>query len=297
MGRAPLEIAPLIDALRGVTWPVRRRVSRGGMAGTHRSRLSGASPEFTAYRPYRQGDDPRRLDWKLLARTDRAFLRMTNDRATLGTMLLVDASASMAFPEPLLDKWRLACKVAIGLASVAHAAGDPVGIGVADSRSARFALPRSRRGIVMQLAALLEQMTPAGSPSLAHTLAEAGRAHRLVIISDFLGADLAAVLLAARARAATGDDVHAIHIIASEELSPGEATILATDPENHALARALVKETRAQYLHDIGEWRERLARDWRDAGIAYHSVTTGADAARAVREIVLGAARVAGERT
>src|SRR5947209_960068 len=77
----------LLDALRGVTWPARRTI-RGPAAGTHPSRQRGVSPEFTEYRPYRQGDDPRRLDWKLLARTDRAFLRITNDRATLGTVLV-----------------------------------------------------------------------------------------------------------------------------------------------------------------------------------------------------------------
>src|SRR3990172_6521269 len=87
----------LLDALRGVTWPA-RRAALAGTAGSHRSRLHGLSAEFTEYRPYRQGDDPRRLDWKLLARTDRAYLRLTNDRATLGTLLVVDASASMAYP-------------------------------------------------------------------------------------------------------------------------------------------------------------------------------------------------------
>src|SRR5919206_2104720 len=86
----------LLDSLRGVSWPARGTV-RGTTAGTHRSRMRGISPEFTEYRPFRQGDDARRLDWKLLARTDRAYLRVTRDRATLGTVVVVDASASMAF--------------------------------------------------------------------------------------------------------------------------------------------------------------------------------------------------------
>ncbi|HEU4565419.1 MAG TPA: DUF58 domain-containing protein, partial [Gemmatimonadaceae bacterium] len=55
----------LLDALRGVRWPARRPV-RGTTTGAHASRMVGVSPEFTEYRPYRQGDDPRRLDWKLL---------------------------------------------------------------------------------------------------------------------------------------------------------------------------------------------------------------------------------------
>src|SRR5918912_411906 len=114
----------LLDALRGLTWPARGTV-RGATAGTHRSRMRGLSPEFTEYRPFRQGDDARRLDWKLLARTDRAYLRITRDRATLGTVVIVDASASMAFPVETLAKWGQACRLAVGLLAVAHAAGDP----------------------------------------------------------------------------------------------------------------------------------------------------------------------------
>ena len=69
----------MLDALRGVRWPARRPVA-AGLPGAHRSRQRGTSGEFTEYRLYRQGDDPRRLDWKLLARSDRAFVRLTDDR-------------------------------------------------------------------------------------------------------------------------------------------------------------------------------------------------------------------------
>ena len=53
----------LLDALRGLTWPA-RRPSRGGTAGTHVSKLRGASAEFTEYRQYSPGDDPKNLDFR-----------------------------------------------------------------------------------------------------------------------------------------------------------------------------------------------------------------------------------------
>ena len=59
----------LLDAVRGVHWQSRRAVT-STMAGTHHSKLRGTSAEFTEYRLYRQGDDPRRIDWRLLARSD-----------------------------------------------------------------------------------------------------------------------------------------------------------------------------------------------------------------------------------
>src|SRR5258707_15098546 len=119
----------LLDAVRGVRWPAARRVG-GATLGAHPSKLRGNSSEFSEVRPYRQGDDPRRVDWRLLARSDRAYVRLTTDRATFSTGMVVDASASMAFPATSLDKWRLARELAVGLGSVAHAEADPEGISI-----------------------------------------------------------------------------------------------------------------------------------------------------------------------
>lgn len=88
----------LLDAVRGVRWPARRPVPQGA-PGAHHARSRGVAPEFAEYRPYRQGDDPKRLDWKLLARSDRAFVRLAPDHSVLGTTVVVDASASMDFAE------------------------------------------------------------------------------------------------------------------------------------------------------------------------------------------------------
>src|SRR5919199_3913555 len=159
-------VSSMLDTLRGLTWPARSAV-RGATAGTHRSRMRGVSPEFTEYRPFRQGDDAKRLDWKLLARTDRAYLRVTRDRATLGTVVIVDASASMAFPVDTLGKWVQACQLAVGLLAVAHAAGDPVGILVPTPRGMRHLAPRTRRGVLAEVTRLLAEIEPGGNPALA----------------------------------------------------------------------------------------------------------------------------------
>ena len=168
--------APLLDELRGLRWPARRRVP-GVLPGAHPARLRGPGGEFSEYRAYRQGDDPRRLDWRLLARSDRAYVRLADDHALLPTVCVVDASLSMAYPDAetargdarrlhapqLHAKWRAACAVAVGLAAVAYAAGDPVGLVVADGAGARVVAPRSRRGVVFEIARALDATTPAGA--------------------------------------------------------------------------------------------------------------------------------------
>jgi uncharacterized protein (DUF58 family) len=273
----------LLDALRGVTWPARRTI-RGPAAGTHRSRQRGISPEFTEYRPYRQGDDPRRLDWKLLARTDRAFLRITNDRATLGTILMLDASASMAFPLASQGKWTQACRIAIGLAAVANSAGDPVGVMVAGERGVAQLPPRTRRSVIGEAARLFESIEPAGSASLEPVLSLVRPTQRIVLISDFL-ADDDTLLRAARERITAGADVLAIHIVAREELEPSRASIIAQDPERPELKRSMVDETRQGYLEAFGAFRAELARGWRAAGAAYFEVPADEATDHAVRRI------------
>jgi hypothetical protein len=96
----------LLDAVRGVHWQARRAVANAA-SGSHQSRQRGTSAEFTEYRLYRQGDDPRRIDWRLLGRSDRAYIRLATDRAILPTTIVLDASASMAFPVATREKWRL----------------------------------------------------------------------------------------------------------------------------------------------------------------------------------------------
>lgn len=274
---------PLLDALRGVRWPARRAVA-AALPGTHLSRLRGAAPELSEYRPYRQGDDPRRLDWRLLARSDRAFIRLADERAVLATVLLVDASASMAWPAPAHDKWRRATELAVGLAAVAHASADPVGL-VVPTDGGMVRLPaRTRSGTVAEMAQALAPVRPAGATGLAPAL-QAITAGRVAIISDFLG-DAESVLRTARVRLAAGGDVHAVHVVAREELEPVGGSVLATDPETPELARPLTTASRDAYVAEFARWRGELADAWRASGASYAMVVTDEPAAAAIRRVV-----------
>lgn len=280
--RSAPELGALLDELRGVTWPARRTVP-ATMTGLHPSRLRGSSPEFTEFRPYRQGDDPRRIDWKLLARSDRTYIRLTDDRATLPTLIAVDGSASMAFPEQGVSKWKMAMQLAVGLAALAHAAADPVGLVVATGEGVRRMEPRSRRGILAEIIASLTEAEPRGRTDLALALSGV-RAPRLLIIGDFLDGE-EALLRAARTHRAAGGEVHAVHVVAAEELDPPTRAVMAVDPEDPGISRTLARGTRAEYLERFAAWRDELARGWRASGAGYDMVRTDDPAARAVRGI------------
>ena len=274
----------LFDSLRGLSWPTRRR-ALGALPGTHRSRLRGSAPELSEYRLYRQGDDPRQLDWKLLARSDRAYIRLAEDRSLLATWFVIDASASMAFPTDTRAKWKLAVDLTLGLASVALASGDPVGLIVAHPHAPPRGPARSRRGTLSEMAATLGGIAPTGSEPLATFLADARPGVRVVLVSDFLG-DEPAVRQSAGALLAAHCDVHAVHVVAQEELAPARQAIRAIDPENASIVRPLDEVMLSRYSANFAEWRRRIAASWRHAGATWTMVTTSEDPAMAVRRVI-----------
>ena len=280
----------LLESVRGVQWPARRPVL-GGAPGAHLARTRGVASEFAEYRPYRQGDDPRRLDWKLLARSDRAFIRLAPDRAVLGTLLAVDASASMAYAvesagepgEHGWTKWRAAKEIVVACAAVAHAGGDPVGLAVAAQGGLARLSPRTRRGVVAEIARTLDATVPSGSASLANALV--GAPARVLLVTDCLG-DLEALRRAARAHVAAGGEMHVVHVVSRAELEPPRAAMLATDPEDASTSRPLTAGTRGAYRAAFDAWRGEVARAWRDDGVAYHEIVDDEPVDVLVRRLV-----------
>jgi uncharacterized protein (DUF58 family) len=267
----------LLDAVRGVRWPARRPVPQGA-PGAHHARSRGVAPEFAEYRPYRQGDDPKRLDWKLLARSDRAFVRLAPDHSVLGTTVVVDASASMDFAE----KWLLAKRLAVGLAATAHAGSDPVGLAIVGGDGLRRLEPRTRQGVVGDIARLLDGAQPSGSAALADAVTNS--APRCTVISDCLG-DVDALRTALVRHLVRGGEAYLVHVVSAAELDPSDEPMLATDPEDARLQRPLFAATRAGYRASFDEFRATIARQMRSEGVHFFEVRDDEPAETLVRRI------------
>lgn len=272
----------LLDAVRGVRWPARRPVAQAA-PGLHHARSRGAAPEFAEYRPYRQGDDPKRLDWKLLARSDKAFVRLAPDYAVLGTTLLVDASASMAFPEGEPNKWTQAKRLAVGLAAVAHGGVDPVGVSIATGAGLRRLERRTRAGVVADIARTLDGVTPSGAATIADALTHA--APRVAVITDCLG-DVDAMRRALARHIARGGEAWVVHVVSRAELDPGDEAMLATDPEDATQQRPLFAATREGYREAFDAFRAEVARVLHADGVQYVEVQDDEPSDAAVRRIV-----------
>lgn len=283
------DYGPLLDALRGVRWPARRTVA-AGPSGAHRSRQRGTVGEFTEYRLYRQGDDSRALDWKLLARSDRAFVRLSDDRALLHTWIVLDGSASMDFPGGgEMSKWRMACAVAVGLAAVAHAWGDPVGVLAVHADGVLRTPPRTRRGTVREIARSLDTLRAGGMSGVASALMQIPVAARCVLVTDCLG-DHEATIRNASVLAAGGAMLECVHIVAREELELPDGIFRAQDPEDATIWRVTSADVRSSYATRFAAFRAQVRDQWRALGAGYTEVATDAAPARAVRAVVAGLA-------
>ena len=138
-----------------------RMVMEGFMKGLHRSPFHGFSVEFSEYRPYARGDDPRFLDWKVMARSDRAFIKKFEDETNLRAHLLLDRSQSMIYGSAGYTKQEYAVTFAATLAYFLMGQNDAVGLTTFDQKVDQHIPARNRPGQLRGLMLQLEK-APAG---------------------------------------------------------------------------------------------------------------------------------------
>src|SRR5881398_2153638 len=157
------------SSLRALELTVGRRVD-GLLAGDYRSAFTGLGSELYQVRPYEPGDDVRRIDWNVTARTGVPHVRVELAERVLVTWLVFDASASMGFGTKERRKADVAEGVALAIGHAATRRGNRLGLVTFGPDDSRWRRPRQgRRGLLLTLAALREE--PAGNGTLGQALA------------------------------------------------------------------------------------------------------------------------------
>lgn len=181
---------------------VARRLVDGLYAGRHSSPQVGVGQDFHDYRSYVPGDSLADLDWKLLGRTDRLYVRRYRRQTDLPVHVMVDASASMHFAgldahgrpinaEHAPTKYRMACLLAAAVAFLVTRQSDRVGLSLFAGKPLKHLPPANTLAHLKLYCSLLETTTPAAGPGrLQHSLHATHRLMRrrgmLVLISDVL---------------------------------------------------------------------------------------------------------------
>jgi uncharacterized protein (DUF58 family) len=288
--RQPILLDP--DALRGLGRLdlIGRVLANALKGGKRRSRLHGFSTEFSDFKPYTPGDDLRFLDWRIYARTDRLLVRKFEAETSYESMLLLDASPSMAWRwEDRVSKLEYATSLLAAIAYVHIENQDAVGLAADDGRGIDVLPPRSARLQLDRILAALETLRPDPSPAgrdarpgeaplvrLAGAL-EGVRKHRgqIVLCSD-LEEDPGACAAALESLGDRGDDVVVLHLLdrAEVELPFERATHLADSETGETLPLA-VEDLKATHEKTVREFRESWRSLCEGRGMRYLAIDTG----------------------
>ncbi len=167
-----------------------RAIVEGFQNGLHRSPYHGFSVEFNEYRPYTHGDDPRSLDWKLYARSDRYFVKKFEDETNRRCHLVVDQSRSMGYTSIDYDKADYARTIAATLAYFLSSQRDGVGLVTFDEKIDQVISARHRPGHLRQLMVALSRPLSGASTNLNSPLEQLAKivSQRglVIVISDLL---------------------------------------------------------------------------------------------------------------
>ena len=199
-----------------------RVVVEGFWTGIHRSPYHGFSVEFTEYRQYTPGDDPRYLDWKLFARSDRYFIKKFEDETNLRCHVLADNSRSMNFGSRGYSKAAYANTLAATLAFFLHQQGDAIGVLTFDDQIREYLPARHRPGHLRHLMLALEKPPGGAATDLAAPLkriVEIVRKRGLMVLLTDLLAPIATLESNLATLTASGHEVVVFQVLDPAELS------------------------------------------------------------------------------
>ena len=272
----------LLAATRGLSLAARLLAS-GLLPGLHASRRTGLAREFSQYRAYQPGDDPRHIDWKLYARSDRYFVRESDVETAVTVRVVLDATASMRHadttgPGAGKRKFDAARLLAAALAYLAQTQGDQVGLhAVADGRIVSVP-PGQQRQPLERILRTLERLEPAGrwpaDPRPFHAAlgsgsraaADAQTREIVVVLTDGHehADEIRAALAPLRARR------HALlllHLVGRDEVDfPFHGPVRFEDLETGELLETDADAARGAFLTAQAAQLEEWRRTWEAAG-------------------------------
>jgi len=265
-----------------------RNVVEGFLTGVHKSPYKGFSVEFAEHRQYYPGDEIRHIDWRVLGKTDRYYIKEYEEETNLKAYLLVDASGSMAYqsrerkvgqrPE-IGTKFQYAQFVAASLAYLMLHQLDAVGLITHDNKIRTMLPPWANSKHLMHILQTLEQTEPGGETSMAplwHELAGKLRRRGMVVILSDCFDQLVPLMRALQHFRHGRHEVILFHILAPEEIefpfrkwtqfrnleTPGHR--LLVDPQR----------LRKEYLENFNNFCTQLRRQAGQMQIDYHQMRT-----------------------
>lgn len=253
-------------------------VVEGFFSGLHRSPFHGFSVEFTEYRQYSPGDDPRYLDWKLFARSDRYYIKRFEDETNLRCHVVVDFSRSMDYGSLSYTKADYARTLAATLGYFLHTQRDAAGLTTFHDELLDYLPARYRPGHLRRLMLLLDRPAHGTATSLVKPLERVSELLRkrgvVVLVSDLL-APLDGVAPQLAALVSRGHEVQVFQILDPAETQFAFAdAALFVDVENGRELYVDPQSVRDEYLRRFEAHQSQLRTLADQLGIDLVTLTT-----------------------
>ena len=249
-----------------------RRLVEGAISGMHRSPFHGFNVEFAQYREYSPGDDLRRLDWRVYARSDRHYIKQYEEESNVRVTFVVDASASMNYrgAAAALSKFDHAATLVVALAMLLNRQQDPVGLVLFDEKATTVLPPAATQAQVSVMTGLLERCMPSRKTELGGLLRsltdQFKRRGMIVIVSDLFTEPEALYDGLNRLRF-LGHEVMVMQVLDRDELDlPFDGQTLFRDIEGEDELFADPRGFRRSYQKAMMEFLDGLRRECGNRG-------------------------------
>jgi len=254
---------------------IAKNVVEGFLQGLHPSPFLGQSMDFAEHRPYTVGDDLRRMDWRVYARTGRYYIKEFEAETNTNFTVLLDCSRSMDFGEPV-TKFDYGRFLAASLAFLSRKQGDRVGIQTFD-KEVREVIPCSARHLERVLMAIgRAKAERAGdlAPALRDVAERRGRKGIVALVSDLYVEPEELRRPITRLRE-MGNDTMVFHVLDPAEMDiPYEGTFTLQDMETGETLPLVPKELREEYRKLVTDHVAQVAKVLAGSGADHILVDT-----------------------
>lgn len=264
-----------------------RTMKSGFISGRHRSPKKGNSVEFAEHRQYMPGDDLRTLDWKVLGRKDKLYIRQYEEETNLRTTILLDCSGSMAYDGDRaaeldgrpLSKFDYARYLTAGLTYMLTGQQDAVGLVTFDTKMREYLPAKSSASQTRRILETLDAAKPGNETDPAPVIDEI--AERIpprglvIVISDLFTPDVDALLKSLHHFHYRKHEIIVLHTMAEEELHfdfDGHVHFDNLEGPDKMLLDA--KSIRAGYLEQVNAFLRKVGDGVRRMGADYVPMNT-----------------------
>lgn len=256
--------ADVLRELRYIEVYTAKRI-RNLRVGPYTSPLRGAGFEFDEHRPYRAGDDVRRIDWNVTARLNAPYLRHTYAERELNIVVALDLSGSMAFGSSRYSKKEVMTFIAASILFSAESDQINLGLLAFSNRVLHWSPPRRAGARAWQLLEELWSIQPSSSetaviPAIQHLVTGLRTMSVVCLVSDFITHEDVFGSRQLRMLASTHDVIAIVPEDPAETaLPPGHGAIRLRDPESgRTVSVALDARTRQAYLEAVAQRRAAI---------------------------------------